>query len=279
MADPKDPAEDPPSLPPAEQGADPGPADPGAGGQGGDDTQVSAAGEAPLVPPAAPGDPEGEAPIPGPKKEDWREAKIKRLTAQLHELREKPAASAETPVPGPSPEERLNEAEIERRAREYARQSNAIDTFNRMCKEAADSGRQAFPDWDTRISALRTAFSGGPEDVQQQVTYNQFVAAALETGSAPQILHALGGDLDEAARIMAMPSIKMAVELTRLAGRAPDTSATRAPKPITPVGSKGAAHTAISPDDPERADTLSISDWMKRRDAQVEEGFKSRGRR
>lgn len=214
------------------------------------------------------------------KKEDWREAKIRRLTAQLHELRDQPAAeSAEPAGTEPEPAARLAEAEIERRARERAKEISAIETFNRMCRDAATAGRQAFPDFDTRVTALREAFSGADGDVQQQVTYNQFVAAALETGQAPAILHQLGGDLDEAARILALPPMKMVVELTRLAGKAPDTSTTRAPKPITPLGSKGAAHTAIEPDDPERADNLPTPEWMKRRNAQEKSRLEATGRR
>lgn len=221
------------------------------------------------------------APAPAPaKKEDWREAKIRRLTAQLHELRGQEAApEPAAQAPADDPAARLAEAEIERRARERAKEISAIDTFNRMCREAANAGRQAFPDFDTKVSALREAFAGGEGDVQQQVTYNQFVAALLETGQAPALLHQLGSDLDEAARIINLPPIKMVVELTRLAGKAPDTSTTRAPKPITPVGSKGAAHTAISPDDPERADNLPTAEWMKRRNEQERQRHEASGRR
>lgn len=287
MADPNAPALD-PNAPLAEgdppapasgapSGADPAPPDPGAGGSGGEDTGSSAAGETPPSPPVAVEDSIAAA----PKREDWREAKIRRLTAQLHELRDKPLAETpEVPLaPVADPAVRLQEAEIERRARVLASQQNAIDTFNRMCREAATAGRVAFPDFDTRVTALREAFAGGEEDVQQQIIYNQFVAAALETGSAPALLHRLGGDLDEAARIMALSPIKMAVELTRLAGKAPDTSTTRAPKPITPVGSKGAAHTAIAPDDPERADNLPTAEWMKRRNEQEKTRAEAGGRR
>lgn len=269
-------------TPPAAQGAEPAAADSGEGGSGGEEGSSSAAAGSP---PAASGEGEaGAAPIAAvTKKEDWREAKIRRLTAQLHSLRDSTGegTSGEAPAadPAAAPEARLQEAEIERRAQERAREISSIETFNRMCKETATAGRQAFPDFDTRITALREAFAGGQEDMRQQIVYNQFVAAALETGQAPQLLHQLGGDLDEAARIMSLPPIKMAVELTKLAGRAPDTSTTRAPKPIVPVGSKGSAHTQIAPDDPDRADNLPTAEWMKRRNEQDKQRREASGRR
>jgi hypothetical protein len=267
------------SGPPEAQGADSAASGSGAGGQEGEAAGSSAAGEATSSPPAATEGAAGAEAPPAPK-EDWREAKIRRLTARLHALEDKPGET-ETPAPAAAatPEVRLQEAEIERRAREIAQQNIAVDTFNRLCTEAVAAGRQQFPDFDTRITALRTNLSGGKEDLQQQVAYNQFVAAALETGQAPALFHQLGGDLDEAARIMSLPLVKMTVELTRLAGKAPDTTVSRAPKPITPVGSRGAPHTAIAPDDPERADRLSTREWMERRNAQEKAKFEARAGR
>ncbi len=64
---------------------------------------------------------------------------------------------------------------------------------------------------------------------------------------------------------MALPPIKMAVELTKIAsGQGRQVSG--AAKPITPVGGRGASHDAIDPTDPERADKLSTAEWMKRMD-------------
>jgi len=68
----------------------------------------------------------------------------------------------------------------------------------------------------------------------------QVVDAALATGAAADILNYLGSDVDEAARITALPPVRMAVELTKVAAKlatkpdAPQIS--RAPAPIAPVG-------------------------------------------
>jgi len=217
----------------------------------------------------APADSAPATPVVPPPKEDWRDARIKRLTAKLRELQPgaKPDESEPSP-PSPDPGTRLAEAEIERRAQELSRQNSAIAEFNRQCNDAAAAGQKTYKDFDSRITSLRQ-LAGGPEDLTQQVAYNQFVAAALETGEAPKLLHVLGGDLDEAARIMALNPVRMAIELTRLAARDLDTNTSQAPKPISPVGGRGAPHTSIDPADPERADRLTTAEWMTRRNAQV----------
>jgi hypothetical protein len=68
----------------------------------------------------------------------------------------------------------------------------------------------------------------------------EVVQAAIATGAASDVLNALGSDVDEAARITALPPVAMAVELAKLAGKlsvkeSPQVS--RAPAPIAPVGS------------------------------------------
>ena len=92
----------------------------------------------------------------------------------------------------------------------------------------------------------------------------------MELDKPEAIIHALGSDLNEAARILALDPVRMGVEVAKLAMRAdagPGVSA--AARPITPVGARGAAHTAISADDPDKADRLSTAEWMKRREAAV----------
>ena len=66
----------------------------------------------------------------------------------------------------------------------------------------------------------------------------QLAEAAFETGSAPEVLHHLGQDTEEASRIAALPPLKMAVEVAKLAGRlsAPkSTPISKAPAPVKPV--------------------------------------------
>jgi hypothetical protein len=154
-----------------------------------------------------------------------------------------------------------DDAEVNRRAAAIAAQNE----FNRSCNETAAAGRQQFPDFDTRVAELVKTID--QKDPSQVSAYNSFLAAAIETGEGPKLIHALGGDLNEASRIMALSPVKMAIELTKLATGA--TPMTRAPKPVTPVGSRGTSHEAIDASDPERSDKLDTATWMRRREAEL----------
>jgi hypothetical protein len=115
-------------------------------------------------------------------------------------------------------------------------------------------------------------------DPQQANVYNSFLVAAIETGEGARIIHDLGGNLDEAARIMAMSPMRMAVELTKLSMRqaAPTTSA---PRPIRPVGNNRSHNAGINPDDPDRSDGLSTAEWMRRREQMIIDREGGGGRR
>lgn len=207
-----------------------------------------------------------------PKAKDWRDARIAQLTAKLKEAQgqaKSEVQGAETPVPVVA---QMPEFEIERRARELSAQQSQINAFNSACQAVADQGKVSFGDFDARINELKQLAGDG--DLQQQMMYNSFIAAAIETGEAPRLLHELGGNLNEAARIMALPPFKMAVELTKLSMTRPGGEASRAPKPITPIGGQRASHSAIDPTDPDRADNLTTAEWMKRRETQASEARK-----
>ncbi len=217
---------------------------------------------------AKPGEvkPEPE-PKPEPKPEpapagDWRDDRIRVLTARLNEERAKNAGGGVKP--GETPGNVTNDpAEFERRVQTEAARVASEAEFNRACNDTAAAGRLAFPDFDTRTAELKRIVT--VNDPSSQRAYYDMLSAAIETGDGPKILHTLGGDLNEAARIMALPPIKMAVELTKIAsGQGRQVSG--AAKPITPVGGRGASHDAIDPTDPERADKLSTAEWMKRMD-------------
>ena len=194
---------------------------------------------------------------PEPVVEDWRDKRIAQLTAKLREEQAKPKTEAK---PDGTVERDLD-AEVETRATQRA----AMDKFNQDCSDAATKGKAEFPDFQAKVTELtRLVDKADPASVG---AYNEFLIAALATGEAPKIIHALGGDLNEASRILNLPPIKRAVELTRLAAKSPEPISDL-PKPITTVGGRGAPHTAIEPDDPDRADALPIGTWMARREAQ-----------
>jgi hypothetical protein len=127
-------------------------------------------------------------------------------------------------------------------------------------------GRQAYADFDVVVNKLVGLVD--PNDPQGVQSYNQFLNAALETGEASRIIHALGSDLNEASRILSLNPIKMAVELTRMAAK-PQQELSQTPRPLNPATTNAmAGRTSTSPDDP-GSDQMSTAEWMRRREEQI----------
>lgn len=232
--------------------------------------------EPPSQPAAGAGEGEGanraeETPPPSqaaePPQPDWRDKRIATLTRRLRELQQQPQQPPQQPPQSQVPEQAL----IDQRARELA----AIQDFNRRCDETALSGRAQFGEeaFNGRISNLQKL--SDPTDQMSVQQYNNLLLAALETGEADRLLYELGADLNEAQRILGMSPTKMAVELTKRATK-PPVQVSTAPRPITPVGGRPASHERIEPDDPDRSDHLSTSEWMRRREAQLSAKAQSR---
>lgn len=210
-------------------------------------------------------DPPTDPPPPVAKPtDDWKDRRIAQLTARLR------AAQAKTPeiVPPPTPTTSAPESDFDARVNAEAARRAESAAFAQACERVRSEGDATFPDFGSRVESLAQLVDGS--DPASVSTYSSFIAAAIETGEGPKLIHALGGDLNEASRILALSPTKMAVELTKLALRAePTAEPSKLPKPITPVGSRGATHEAIDPRDAERADRLSTREWMARREAQV----------
>lgn len=219
--------------------------------------------------PAPSPEPEPEPAPAAVKPQDWRDRRIAQLTARLREEQRKNGAAA--PVAGAgeaaaSGSETRTAAELDALVEARAAERAAADSFNRQCNEAAAAGRAAFPDFDTRIVALKSLVEGG--DATDLVRYNQLLLAAIETGEAPKLLHSLGQDLNEASRIMALSPVRMGIELARLAAKQAGEPST-APRPIRALSPGSGSHDRIAPSDPDRADRLSTREWMARREAEI----------
>jgi len=235
------------------------------------------AGSAPATPPSGTdGQPPVEPPAEPPRT-DWRDRRIGELTARNREQRaelERLRAQAQprdpngqfrdqTPPPPNAPPDRATiDDQIEQRAQILA----ANQEFNRRCDEVAIAGRKIYPDFDAQVGRLVGLVDN--MDPQSMARYNEFLNAALETGEAAKLIHALGGDLDEASRILSMNPRQMTVALTRMADR-PVQELSRAPRPINPAATSAQAQrTSTSPDDP-GSDQMSTEEWMRRRNEQV----------
>lgn len=264
----------------AQQGGQLPPVDPPA--EGDDAAAAAAAAAAAKAPPLDPKDAAADAgegeegekkpaetKPPPPPAADWKDRRIAQLTARLRES-ERKAASVSTQTGEQSatpPAAVADAAELDRLVEQRASEKTAIDDFNRRCNETVASGKEAFPDFDAKVSDLKglVDFSNPTENVN----WNQFLIAALETGEAPALLHRLGSNLNEAMRILALSPMKMAVELTKLSAAPPPAEVSSAPRPIRPPGGPaGGSREPIDPTDPERSDRLTTAEWMRRRNAQ-----------
>lgn len=207
-------------------------------------------------------------PAPQQSKSDWRDSEIRRLRAQNRELRAaqqqptQPPSAPATPALDPS-------VEFQRLVREQAQQLAQQQNFNQRCNDCAAKGQEQFgPEFGQRVGGIQRLVD--MNDPAQIETYNRFLDVAIETGEGPKILFELGADPNEAARVMALPVARMAVELAKMAtteGTSPTLSG--ATKPITPVTAARANRSPIDPSDPDKADTLSTAEWMRRRNEQA----------
>lgn len=235
---------------------------------------------------------EAVADAPPPiRKPDWRDKRINTLTARvkaaeeaLAQQRQQQDASggANGDGAGDSAAEMLPAAEVNRRADMLAHQRVAAKAFDDACAAVADKGFSVFgkSEFRERVNALGELVDR--TDPQSMARYNEFLQQVLESDEPERVIFELGADLDEAERLLTMPTTKRAAAVIKRGlkatrddnGQDRDVSGGRSakelPKPIRPVRDRGGRHEEIAPDDPERANKLSMADWMARRQAQVD---------
>lgn len=225
------------------------------------------------TPPAAP-DPAAAAPSVSPKK-DWKDDRIGELTAKYNETKRQldalKAGATATPPAAPKPGE--SQADFDARVAEEAARIAAATSWAQQCNDVAAAGRAAFPDFDSRLTAIKSTING--QDEAELAAYNAVLETAIETGKGHQLLYDLGANPGEVRRLMGLSPTKRAMEMATRAAKigapaaAPDPSA--APQPITPIGSHGLHYEGIKPDDPVNGTKLPIADWMAQREKQANE--------
>jgi len=225
--------------------------------------------------PAAPADPapppelvadEPAAP-PEPKKEPWWEARLRQKTAQQkaaearaaeleRELAAYRSAQADKPagdVPEPAPKVAPKADDIRAEARRLLDEERRIEDTNRWVK----AGNDEFKDFNEKSATL--ASLGATEKPE-------FVQALVAIKDGHKLVPKLADDPDEAMRILALPPLKMAAELGRMAAAldaAPKKPISNAPRPVAPIG--GSARAAADDiADPK----LSMAEWVRLREKQ-----------
>lgn len=233
-------------------------------------TAAASVAVAPAAPAATAGDPPlasvvAAPPIPvEPPKKDWKDDRIAELTAKLHEERKKHVVEANPQRTGESPEA------FEARVNEEAGRIASATEWARQCNEVIAQGKAKYTDWQPQVDNIRKLVDTG--DQVEVFRYNTFLAAAIETGEAPQLLYDLAKNPGEAKRLMGLSPVKQAQALATMVATAKTAlPLSAAPAPITPISSHGAHLTEIAPDDAENGMNLPKADWFTRRDKQAEE--------
>lgn len=202
-----------------------------------------------------------ESPEDKAKREPWFQKRIGELTRDKYEAKRQADTVAQEAAQlreqlaryqaGEQPEAQTED--VHTLARQEAQRMVADQTFNDTCNKVYAAGKAEFPDFDNAVANLHMV--GVNRD---------FMELATTSDAGAKLIHHLGGDLDEAARIAALPPVQMARELTRLEYKLAQAPApkpvSKAPAPITPVGSGGATESGLR-------DDLSMDEWARRHNA------------
>lgn len=209
--------------------------------------------------------------------ESWQRRRLDQQTAKLRDEQQKTArleqelADAKAAIAANGAGARtvgFDETEVERRANIRATELAAQQQFTNQITKVETDGRAAYPDFDAKIRGSFIQLVDA-QDPTSAAAYNLLLQAAIETGEAPKLLYALANDMNEASRILALPPVRMGVELARMAAK-PEQQLSAVARPLVPVGQHGPQHLSISPSDPDRADQLSTATWMERRNKEIE---------
>lgn len=159
------------------------------------------------------------------------------------------------------------EAEAERRATAKASQIANEREFTAACNRVFEEGTKAYG--DAFVKARDTLAQNFGEVIQARP---DFLQAVTELPNGHEVFHALGRNLDEADRILSLPPVKMAMELSRMSdkvGKKPAPVVSKAPAPVTRVEGMARAEKDLS--------KVSMEEYARIREKQIAERMKSRG--
>lgn len=205
-----------------------------------------AEGAQPAATPAAPAvaEPAESAPEPAkeePPKQAWWQKRIDEITRARHDAeretqrlkqeiehyRQRQADPNAQQPPGQAPAN-LTDAQIEERANAIAAQRE----YQRGVARTIDAGNTKYGEPAFNAACNTLASLGANEQPA-------FMQAVSDLDNGADVLQHLGTHPEVAARLMAMPPVRMAMELARLEGKItappPAKPLSRAPAPIAPI--------------------------------------------
>ena len=223
------------------------------------------------------------------ESERGREALLRELKLANDTLAEHKALTTRKADEGKTPEqiaaERAaagNRAPSPQELQQLVSEEASRQNFNERCNTAATEGRTAHSDFDKVVLGDLTSISPVVGQNGKPVLPQTLLEAALETGQASEVLYALGQDVNEASRIMALRPVAQAVELAKFAsklataaepelddeGKPVLANVSRAPAPIKSKVKQANVRPAWKPEDTEN---FSTEEWIRNREKQVKE--------
>lgn len=142
--------------------------------------------------------------------------------------------------------------EERQRIRSELQQQSAAEQFNAACNRTFEAGTKKFTDFtDARDALVDLDIGSKPA----------FLEAITDLPNGADVFYQLGKNPEEAERILALPPIKMAIEITRLGEKAAKPAPKKtssAPPPVRPGA--GVVETGTRLDDP----NTSMDDFAKK---------------
>lgn len=154
--------------------------------------------------------------------------------AELARLRagEKPAPATEEPAP-------VDIEQLRAQTRDQIRQEEALnlanERFNAACNETFEKGKTLFgQDFEHAADTMSKALG---DEMQRRPEFLQVIVNELDNG--PQVYYDLSKNLEEAERILKLPTAKMILEIGRMNDKVAKPVVkpiSKAPAPVSPVG-------------------------------------------
>lgn len=192
---------------------------------------------------------------------EWAQRRINELTRQKYERQAEAnfyKKEAERLAQAQRTEEgtkQIDPADLEPLIESKAKEIAAQQAFNARCNTVYEKGAQAFPDFDRALSNLKMVGGLTKESLE----------SIIESDMPERVIHHLGSNLDEAARILELSPVAQARAIAKLEVKLSTPApkpVSKAPAPIEPVGGRQVTDTGLS-------DDLPIDEWLKRRNAQL----------
>lgn len=196
--------------------------------------------------------------LDAPKKEPWFQKRIGELTREKYEARREADEARQEAAQIREHIARQQQGDdtqqpignVQAFVQQEAARQVAEQRFNEACNKVYASGKSEFQDFDTSVANLQLVGMG-----------RDFLELTATSDAGAKLIHYLGTDLDEAARIASLPPLQMARELTKLEiklSQVKPKPVSNAPAPISPIGSGGSTDGGLR-------DDLPIGEWLRRR--------------